>query len=69
MLKAILLGDPDPESIYRRNLELLGDVGKTYRLGQLSVHAVWNMTGVLDQERNLYKGISGQADDSPKRVS
>uniref|UniRef100_F1KPL8 Huntingtin n=1 Tax=Ascaris suum TaxID=6253 RepID=F1KPL8_ASCSU len=68
MLKAILLGDPDPESIYRRNLELLGDVGKTYRLGQLSVHAVWNMTGVLDQERNLYKGISGQADDSPKRA-
>lgn len=57
MLQAKLLGVAAVDSIHKKNLEILNDRGKKYRPGQFSVLTSWNMAGVLDQERNLYKDI------------
>ncbi|VDK47693.1 unnamed protein product [Anisakis simplex] len=64
MLKALLLGVySNAERVYGSNLEFLEELHdlNEYRMGHLSVHSIWNMTGVLDQERNLYMDISSYA--------
>ncbi|OZC09194.1 hypothetical protein X798_03738 [Onchocerca flexuosa] len=65
MLQAKLLGVAAVDSIHKKNLEILNDRGKKYRPGQFSVFTSWNMAGVLDQERDLYKDIM-QINNQPK---
>ncbi|KAM3726562.1 Huntingtin [Dirofilaria immitis] len=65
MLQAKLLGAATVDSIHKKNLEIVNERGKKYRPGQFSVFTSWNMTGVLDQERNLYKDIM-QISSEPK---
>lgn len=57
MLQAKLLGSAVVDSIQKKNLETLNDRRKKYQSGQFSVLTSWNMVGVLDQERSLYKDI------------
>uniref|UniRef100_A0A915Q0U5 Non-specific serine/threonine protein kinase n=1 Tax=Setaria digitata TaxID=48799 RepID=A0A915Q0U5_9BILA len=68
MLRAKLLGAAVVDSIHRKNLEILNDRGKKYRPGQFSVLTSWNMAGVLDQERNLYKDIMQISSQSKGRL-
>ncbi|VDN91041.1 unnamed protein product [Brugia pahangi] len=66
MLQAKLLGASAIDSIHKKNLEVLNDRGRKYRPGQFSVLTSWNMAGILEQERNLYKDImqiSGQSNE------
>lgn len=66
MLKAMLLENANVENSFKRNLEFLGDPGERYRPGQFSVLTSWNMAGVLEEERNLYKGITHQSEKVKK---
>uniref|UniRef100_A0A0R3RWB7 Huntingtin n=1 Tax=Elaeophora elaphi TaxID=1147741 RepID=A0A0R3RWB7_9BILA len=68
MLQAKLLGAAAVDSIHKKNLEILNDQGKKYRPGQFSVLTSWNMAGVLDQERNLYKDIMQIRSRSKERL-
>ncbi|EJD74722.1 hypothetical protein LOAG_18001, partial [Loa loa] len=68
MLQAKLLGASAVDSIRKKNLEIINDRGKRYRPGQFSVLTFWNMAGVLDQERNLYKDIMQINSQSKERL-
>ena len=68
MLKAKLTKPAEMCAIYQRNLEFVDPVSDTYCLGQFSVHALWNMTGVLDLERDLFRENSVTTSHSPKKV-
>lgn len=67
-LQARLWGSVEVDFVYKKNLEFLNDHGKKYRPGQFSVLSSWNMAGILDQERNLYKDITMQSGTQPKEV-
>lgn len=68
MLKAKLLDDLNPDTIYRRNLEFHHYNDSNYQHGMMSVHALWNLTGVLDEEKILCKKFDIAIDNSPKKV-
>ncbi|CAJ0937994.1 unnamed protein product, partial [Mesorhabditis belari] len=51
-IKARLIDDKDPQTIFNRNIErLIHEVGSKYGPGQLSALALWNLTGVLRDEK------------------
>ncbi|EJW87653.1 hypothetical protein WUBG_01429 [Wuchereria bancrofti] len=68
MLQAKLLGASAIDSIHKKNLEILNDRGRKYRPGQFSVLTSWNMAGILEQERNLYKDIMQISSQSNERL-
>ncbi|CAG9533508.1 unnamed protein product [Cercopithifilaria johnstoni] len=68
MLQAKLLGAAAVDSMHKKNLEILNDRREKYRPGQFSVLTSWNMAGVLDQERNLYKDITHISSQSKERL-
>ncbi|VDN01026.1 unnamed protein product [Thelazia callipaeda] len=68
MLQAKLLGGAVVDSINRKNLEIFNDQGKRYRPGQFSVLTSWNMAGLLDHERSLYKDVVQGKSQLKKRL-
>ena len=67
MLKARLT-DCEVDCVFQKNLELMRIPHQWYGPGHLSVHAMWNMSGVLDLERRLFSGTAESNTSSPKKV-
>uniref|UniRef100_A0A158R5J8 Huntingtin n=1 Tax=Syphacia muris TaxID=451379 RepID=A0A158R5J8_9BILA len=65
MLKVRLSDSPEISETFQKNIEFTEKTNR-YNPGQLSVHAMWNMSGVLDLERNLF---GSNVLSSPKKIS
>ncbi|MFH4983642.1 hypothetical protein AB6A40_010351 [Gnathostoma spinigerum] len=67
ILKARLLDEYDIEYIFTKNLEFINYDGSHYTPGQVSVRAIWTMTGLLEQERSMVKGAADLDDEETQR--
>uniref|UniRef100_A0A914VS55 Huntingtin n=1 Tax=Plectus sambesii TaxID=2011161 RepID=A0A914VS55_9BILA len=53
-IKARIIGQSDPSAVFRQNLDRpIADGPTTFSFGQMSVDAIWGLTGVLAEERTM----------------